>query len=128
MGEPIRNQKSVEEIEERLQELRCNRTTTVPPTNEDDFKKFDNSKPRTDLIPPNAILEVSRILGFGADKYGESNWAKCPDFNRYIAAALRHIFQYKSGIKMDDESGVSHIAHAVTSLMFVLENDLKKEE
>ena len=91
------------------------------------FKKFDDEKPRTDLIPPKAIMEVAKVLGFGARKYGATNWNKCPDFNRYVGASLRHIFQHMADEVSDEESGCAHLAHAITSLLFVLEK-LKEEE
>ena len=36
--------------------------------------KFDSEKPRMDLLPPKAISEVAKVLGFGAEKYGPENW------------------------------------------------------
>lgn len=92
-----------------------------------EFKKLDSGKPRPDLLPPNATLEVSRVLAFGAAKYGASNWnqAELEDGRaRYVAAAMRHVLAYQCGEQIDDESGLNHLAHAVTSLLFVLERDI----
>lgn len=89
-------------------------------------KKFDTGKPATHLLPPNALLCVAEVLGHGATKYGEYNWATVPDARkRYIAAALRHIFTDMTREQpLDPESGLPHIAHAITSLLFVLELDI----
>lgn len=83
-----------------------------------EFKKFDTGKSRVDLIDPHFLLDLGDILSLGATKYGPDNWKNCEDAQRYYAATLRHLFQYKSGQKLDDESGKSHLLHAAASLMF----------
>lgn len=87
------------------------------------FKKDDAQKPRYDLIPPHAELELAHVLTMGAEKYGANNWHQGgPESKtRYIAAAQRHIAAYRRGETHDPESGRHHLAHAVASLMFVLE-------
>ena len=64
-------------------------------------------------------------MEFGAKKYDRKNWAKVDDKERYIAAPLRHILAYQQGEKLDKESGISHLAHAICSLLFLLELDNK---
>ena len=88
--------------------------------------KYDTDKPMMDLIPPIMEMEVSRVLTFGADKYGPDNWRKVPDLRRrYIAAAKRHINALQQGEERDPESGLHHAAHAVSCLMFIGEVDLE---
>ena len=36
--------------------------------------KFDENKPPLGLVPPEALLEISEVFGFGAEKYGVNNW------------------------------------------------------
>ena len=93
-----------------------------------DGKKFDTGKPATHLLPPKAMLCVADVLRYGAEKYGEHNWRAVPDAEkRYIAAALRHIFTAMTGEQpYDPESGIFHIAHAITSLLFILEMEIDK--
>jgi len=88
-----------------------------------EYKKFDQEKPRTDLLGPTTMLEVAEMLAFGAEKYGATNWKNCKEPERFTGAALRHIFQYMQGNKLDEESGKSHLSHASVSLMFVRELD-----
>lgn len=90
------------------------------------FLKFDYSKPKLSLIPIQAKHELARVLEFGAIKYGKDNWKQCDDFLRYINASLRHIDAYIEGKEDDQESNHHHLAHAVASLMFVLELELNK--
>lgn len=84
-------------------------------------QKFDDGKPRLDLLSPIAMIEIARVMGHGAIKYGDNNWRKGFKYSRLIAAILRHIFAYMSGEKLDPETGISHLAHASCGLMFLLE-------
>lgn len=90
----------------------------APPTG----SKHDSGKPLMGAVPPNALLAVARVLTFGAEKYGRDNWRQVESAEtRYMDAALRHLNAYQRGEAVDQESGESHLAHAVCSLMFVLE-------
>ena len=85
--------------------------------------KHDGAKPRYDLIPFRALDEVAKVLTFGAKKYPPHNWKTLTDLeSRYLAASLRHISAEMQGERTDDESGLSHLAHAITCLMFVIEH------
>ena len=89
--------------------------------------KHDNAKPRFDLIPPMAILEVARVLQYGATKYAPENWRHLDNLRgRYLGAAGRHINAFQRGEQLDDESGMYHLACAITSLMFVLEKNCEE--
>ena len=84
--------------------------------------KHDSGKPLMGAVPPNALLALARVLTFGAEKYGRDNWRQVGNAEtRYLDAALRHINAYQRGEAADPESGESHLAHAVCSLMFMLE-------
>lgn len=83
--------------------------------------KFDNNKPRMDLIEPEFIEGVAKVLTLGASKYAPDSWktqVSEPE-RRYYAAALRHLVAWKKGEKMDPESGLSHLYHAACNLMFL---------
>ena len=88
--------------------------------------KHDSKKPKMNLLPPKAIVEVAKVLTFGAQKYGPENWKELEDLqNRYTAGALRHIFAHMDGEKLDPETGLSHMAHALCCLLFKLEIELE---
>lgn len=89
-------------------------------------KKFDQdylAKPPVDLIPPKALLEVGKVIGFGAKKYGEGNYLKIQDARRYVAAAQRHLMQ-NSFEENDPESELLHLAHAACSILMAIEAQL----
>ncbi len=90
-------------------------------------RKDDGDKHcRPDLIPPHAEEEVAKVLDFGARKYGDDNWRKVENAKtRYLAAARRHLIQYKKGETADPDSKLHPLAHAICSLLFVLELELE---
>jgi len=88
-------------------------------------KKFDGEKPRLYLLPPKTLVEVGKVLTYGAAKYDEHNWKKLDNLqNRYTGAALRHLFAHMDGEDLDEETNLDHLAHAICCLMFKLEAKL----
>ena len=83
--------------------------------------KHDRGKLRYSLLPKGTITEVLKVLEFGAKKYAPDNWKKVDNAQtRYYDAALRHITAWHEGEKLDSETGVSHIAHALCCLHFLM--------
>jgi hypothetical protein len=92
--------------------------------------KHDQEKERYDLIPVLALEAVAKVLTAGSIKYNEDyeqeNWRYVPNATRrYLSATQRHIAWVRKGQKFDSESGVHHYAHAIASLMFLLEKELE---
>ena len=85
-----------------------------------EFTKFDNKKPRYELIHPKALDELAKILTHGAKKYDDSNWHKCPNWTRYFGACMRHMWAWLGGEDLDKESGFSHLGHAMCCIMFLI--------
>lgn len=83
--------------------------------------KYDKGKPRVDLIEPEFVLGIAKVLAHGAEKYKPESWkteVKDPE-NRYYAAAMRHLLAWKSGEVLDSDSGECHLLHAACNLMFL---------
>jgi hypothetical protein len=83
--------------------------------------KFDTDKLPVNLLSSEALLQTAAVLKFGADKYAEHNWRAGFAWSRPLAAAMRHIMAFNDGEDKDPESGLSHLAHAMCCIMFVLE-------
>jgi hypothetical protein len=79
-------------------------------------------KPILTLIPQLALEDIAAVFMYGAAKYGEYNFSKGGPNTDYINASLRHINKYMLNEDMDDESGLSHLAHAIANLMMILDN------
>lgn len=84
-------------------------------------EKFDQEKPRTDLLPSEPLLNIARVLGHGANKYGPHNWRAGLATSRLYAATLRHLLAWNDGEDDDQESGLPHLAHAACELVFLIQ-------
>lgn len=84
-------------------------------TKEGSFK-LDQGKPPISLIPREALEEAAHALGYGANKYSRHGFRDGLLFSRLIDAALRHIIKYADGQDLDEESGCTHLGHALASL------------
>lgn len=82
--------------------------------------KFDKNKLRWTLIPWDAMTDVVRVFMYGAHKYGDRNWELGMDRDRLVDAVLRHLTRYMCGEKEDNETGISHLAHAIASLLMLI--------
>jgi hypothetical protein len=84
-------------------------------------KKFDNGKPPMELLSHNALVEISKVFGVGAVKYGRYNYKNGLSWSRVIGAAYRHLGAFNSGEDIDLESGLSHIAHLGCCVIMLLD-------
>ena len=89
--------------------------------------KYDQEKLRWDLLPIEVIEEVVKVLTMGAKKYKDNNWQLVENGNeRYYAAAMRHITEWRKGNKVDEESDLNHLSHAMCNLVFLMWLDKQK--
>jgi hypothetical protein len=85
--------------------------------------KHDQGKVRMDLLPWGAVKEIGKVLTFGAGKYGDYNWQGLhseKDQARIFAALHRHLLAWWEGETSDEETGLSHLAHAGCCILFLL--------
>ena len=92
--------------------------------------KFDAGKPRMELLPMDALMEVSKVLTHGAKKYAPDNWKSVENpKDRYTGALLRHLAAWREGEKIDAESGgdhLLHIAQVACNALFLVWFELKE--
>ena len=81
--------------------------------------KYDNDKPRMDLLDFDALEGLAKVLTFGAKKYDEHNWRNGISYSRLTAAMLRHLAALQRGEDIDAESGLPHIDHLGCCWMFL---------
>jgi hypothetical protein len=93
-----------------------------------DFVKADSGKLQWSLLPFEELEDVVKVLMLGAKKYTPDNWKKCDDVTRYKDALMRHVISYVSGDTTDNESGLSHLAHAVCNCLFLMYFDSREKE
>ena len=93
--------------------------------------KFDNGKAPLHLIPPEVLVEIAEIFGFGAAKYGENNWRDdggTTKFGRTYSSVQRHLNSFWQGEDLDPESGKSHLIHAITQLIILRVHHMEHPE
>lgn len=78
--------------------------------------KYDEGKPDLSQISLELMEGLARVRMFGEKKYARYNWKKGFKVTRSLSAALRHTFKFLSGQTVDEESGLSHLHHAVACL------------
>lgn len=80
-----------------------------------------DDKLRWDLLPMEEIEDIVRVYHAGAKKYGPNTWQNLDNgFERYRAAAARHIMAYLKGERMDKETNVHHLAAAAWNVITML--------
>jgi hypothetical protein len=81
--------------------------------------KYDNEKPRLDLVDFEALEGLAKVLTFGAQKYAAHNWRNGFEYSRVLAALMRHLSAIQRGEDIDPESGLPHIDHLGCCWMFL---------
>ena len=87
-------------------------------------KKADAGKDRWELLPINQIQKVVKVLTDGAAKYGDNGWRSVDNpQERFYAAMMRHLYAWRTGDKIDKESGFNHMIHVICNAIFLAEFD-----
>jgi len=84
-------------------------------------RKDDQDKLRFDLIPPGPLQDLVAVYTMGARKYDSRNWEKGLSWGRVFGAIMRHLWAFWKGEDNDQESGLSHLAHAAWGCFALLE-------
>jgi len=87
--------------------------------------RFNGGKPKLSYFMRSfrwMTAAVARVKEFGANKYMEDNWrsGNKPD-EEYLDSCFRHLDYFFSGEFYDQDSGCSHMAHAVWNLSALCE-------
>lgn len=89
----------------------------------DQKAKMDAGKPRLSLVPMQILYDIAAVREYAVDhKYKDpENWKKV-EIERYRDAMLRHMVAYiRDPDGVDEESGLSHLAHLATNVAFLCE-------
>lgn len=99
------------------------------PVNKDFDGKIDGSgfkqafvagdKIPVDLVAPQFIEGVGRVLAYGAKKYARGQWMRGMSWSGILAAILRHTFAILRGEDRDSETGELHLYHIGCEIMFL---------
>ena len=94
--------------------------------------KLDKGKNRMSLVFngfSHALWQVAEVGTFGANKYTDNGWQSVENpQERYTNALLRHLFKFYNGEQIDEESGLSHLAHLAWNALAILELNKNERE
>lgn len=115
--QPIDNQKHAEQLaQQRNQEAKPAPTEAI---------KHDSAKPRLSLLPPNVLLKVAEVMGYGAEKYADHNYKNGFNWTRVYDSVQRHLLAWLNGEDTDPESGLPHLTHAISALIMLADHTLE---
>ncbi len=93
-------------------------------------RKDDQEKDRLDLLPPELLFAVGRVLTYGAVKYAPRNWEKGMAWGRVFGALMRHMWAWWGGAQptsknflfgdLDPDTKFSHLWHAGCCIAFLI--------
>lgn len=83
--------------------------------------RFNEGKPRYDLLPAHAIDQLVKVLSAGAKKYADRNWEKGMEWSSVVASLKRHLAKYEQGEDYDEETGMLHMAQVMWNAMAITE-------
>lgn len=89
--------------------------------------KFSKDKLRTSLLTRSLvkpITAVAAVLTYGSKKYDSNNWQGV-DPEEYEDALDRHLNAWRAGETVDPDTGIHHLAHAATNVLFLLWFEVK---
>lgn len=85
------------------------------------MSKNDSEKYEPTLIYTSLIKAIAAVRKYGAMKYGSTeDWRTTPPTSHFNAI-MRHLSAHLDGEYLDQESGLSHLAHAAATLMMEIE-------
>jgi len=90
--------------------------------------KFDDGKPKVDLVDPEFIYDVAIAAEYGAKKYAPWNWLGGFAYMRCFASIMRHLLEWARGRDVDEESGLPHLSMAAAQLMFLMHQVRRPEQ
>ncbi len=87
--------------------------------------KNDGNKPQWSDLPQKALLSVVKAFNYGGQKYGKFNYSGNIEALRLYDACQRHLHSWMLSEDID-ESGNSHLSHAIASLLMLEEAIINK--
>jgi hypothetical protein len=87
--------------------------------------RYNGGKNRLELLPPEWIWGLGAVMTKGAEKYATRNWERGMTWSTMVGCALRHLFKFVCGEKVDDETQCHHLAMAAWNLLALMSYDVR---
>lgn len=123
---------TMDDLEARLSDaghIEDAEVATDPPPAAGDGKpanpmKYDADKTPIHLLPTIPLFAIAKVFGFGAKKYAQNSWRSkshtSVSWMRTYGSIMSHLLLWAAGQDKDRESGMSHLWHAGTQLMILI--------
>jgi hypothetical protein len=87
-----------------------------------------DGKLRWDLLPIDMIEEIVKAYTAGAVKYSANSWQEVENgTERYYAALLRHLVEWRKGNEIDSDTGCKHMAQVAWNAITLMWLDKNKK-
>ena len=106
---------------------RIEETTQDYETNASGGMKDTKDKVQFTKLPLDLLDHVLDVMKYGAEKYDWDNWRKV-EAEKYIDAFYRHYRELEKGEWLDDESGLPHVGHIATDILFYCAIKMQERE
>ncbi len=100
--------------------------TPVAPEKPKEAMRFTEGKMRFDLLPIEALIELTRVYDMGAIKYDDNNWRKGMKWSQVYRPIFSHLFKWLSGQTVDSETGCHHLAMVAWNCLTLVTYQIRK--
>jgi len=90
--------------------------------------KYDENKPRYDLIPAIPLGKLAEVYTLGANKYAPRDWENGITWGRIFAAMMRHAWAWWGGEQKDPKDGQHHLASVAWCAFALIEYETTHPE
>lgn len=84
------------------------------------MKRYNNGKPRFDLITPEAMFALAEHFRKGAEKYLDRQWEIGGPYCSVFASLQRHAWAWMNGEDIDEETGSHHMTAVAWNALALL--------
>jgi hypothetical protein len=88
--------------------------------------RYNEGKPRYDLIPPDVMEALAAHYAAGAKKYEDRNWEKGMKWTTCFASLMRHAWAWLAGEDYDQETGSLHMVAVAWNAFALAAYQLRK--
>ena len=92
-----------------------------------EIQKMNHGKPDLARVLdcPVSLAGLAASFAFGEQKDGRTrlSWKQYNDKDGLMSATLRHLSAWQNGEIIDSESGLNHLAHALTNIVMLYETN-----
>ena len=85
----------------------------------DEGLRYNEGKPRYDLIPPEFMEALAHHFRVGALKYADRNWEKGMSWGICFSSLMNHAWKWMRGEEVDQETGSHHMIAVAWNAMAI---------